>query len=633
MAEKQIISSVNPSNLQSWAGVVKEIIRNHDLGFECCIPALVKKVYPNGRIVDLEPLVKMAFKTEGGVIYKDRSVVYSIPVRRLISGGFLITLPIREGDTGWLFASDRDATLAVKYNSKINVEENPGTQPPASFTLHEFASGFFIPDNWSDISPSDGITIAKYDDSGNILNNIVVKDDSIAIFSSGEVNITGSVKVKGTLEVSDKITASAGMTSKAGITVSGDISSTGNVSASNNITSNGDITAAGTVKATTIVAENIPTTRAARAVAKRVTIKDGGIVCTDDISTANLTSTGDISADGNVTATNLVSNGNISFTGDISTSGTITAGSLASTGGITAGGDISAQGSITGNPIVISGGISLEGDISTQGTITAGKVTSGSIESTGSISAASITATGDISAANVTASNKVQGKTVTSTSSISAASITASGAISGNSISSKSSVSAASITTTGNITSSGTVRGKSVTSDSTLSANSITSKTTIKATGNVSSDADVITGSVSLRNHTHKYTDDNGSAVNIKATGTATGSTPSIISVTGGTVTATRSGYTSYTTTVSCSRSTVEPDTTVTFVSSPETVNTQHKWQYKTNIDGVVSGWIQVTYSGHSLSLNLTVPDSCKSSYRVAITPIPTDGHTYTVTW
>lgn len=204
MADESIVSPVNPANFHSWSGVIKEILRNHDVGFECCIPVAVSNVYAGNRIVDVIPLVKLAYKTENGMTYKDRATIYSIPVRRIISGGYIISVPIKAGDTGWLIACDRDSALAVKYNNAIKTEDNPGAQPPASLAIHEYASGFFLPDNWSDVGGSNALTLAKYDNTGALVNSIQVGEDNISINAKSTVNIAGDVAITGTLAVSGK---------------------------------------------------------------------------------------------------------------------------------------------------------------------------------------------------------------------------------------------------------------------------------------------------------------------------------------------------------------------------------------------------------------------------------------------
>lgn len=203
MADESIVSPVNPANFHSWSGVIKEILRNHDIGFECCIPVVVSNVYAGNRIVDVIPLVKLAYKTENGMTYKDRATIYSIPVRRIVSGGYIISMPIKTGDTGWLIACDRDSALAVKYNNAIKSEDNPGAQPPASLAIHEYANGFFLPDNWADIGGGNALTLAKYDDTGALVNSIQIDEDNISINAKSTVNITGDVTITGTLAVSE----------------------------------------------------------------------------------------------------------------------------------------------------------------------------------------------------------------------------------------------------------------------------------------------------------------------------------------------------------------------------------------------------------------------------------------------
>ena len=129
-------------------------------------------------------------------------VMRGITIRRMMAGGFLIDFPVQKGDTGWLIATDRDATLSKK--NKI-----PAT--PASPYPNQYESGFFIPDQWGD-EASNEITISGDDAQRLVIQSkdgtqrISVGTSDIKVYGTS-IELVGNTKITGTLEVTGLITA------------------------------------------------------------------------------------------------------------------------------------------------------------------------------------------------------------------------------------------------------------------------------------------------------------------------------------------------------------------------------------------------------------------------------------------
>lgn len=132
--------------------------------------------------------------------------ISQITLRRLCAGGFLIDFPINVGDTGWLIATDRDATLAKEISDSALV---------ASPFNNSYSSGLFIPDAWGSDSklgisgvPDGKLTIQTKDGS----QQIAIGSDGIEI-SATTLSITAdSTTIQGPLSVTGGITGANGIT-------------------------------------------------------------------------------------------------------------------------------------------------------------------------------------------------------------------------------------------------------------------------------------------------------------------------------------------------------------------------------------------------------------------------------------
>lgn len=167
------------------------------------LPCCIEKYDRSKHIADLRILFnwKMA---DGSVV--DGCVLYDITIRRLLAGGFLIDFPIAVGDTGWIFACDRDA-----YDSKV---ESKPRLPPTPY-CNSFASGFWIPDQWGSdtklgISGVDSNRLVIQSKDGTQKISVGTSDIHITATTlnvTGNVVINGNTQMNGTLNTSGLITA------------------------------------------------------------------------------------------------------------------------------------------------------------------------------------------------------------------------------------------------------------------------------------------------------------------------------------------------------------------------------------------------------------------------------------------
>jgi hypothetical protein len=152
--KESLLSTFNLAKIASDAGLMRTILHMHDVGKMGCVPAIVAEYDYATKIAKVLPLVKFLKSTTGGLKGFDRPF-YKVPVYSISQGGFRIDLPLFAGNTGMLFAVDREWETAKSDNSSHLVEEedpkngdknkNKGSKDPDSLALADFQFGFFLP--------------------------------------------------------------------------------------------------------------------------------------------------------------------------------------------------------------------------------------------------------------------------------------------------------------------------------------------------------------------------------------------------------------------------------------------------------------------------------------------------------
>lgn len=152
--KESLLSTFNLAKIASDAGLMRTILHMHDVGKMGCVPAIVVEYDYATKIAKVLPLVKFLKSTTDGLKGFDRPF-YKVPVYSISQGGFRIDLPLFTGNTGMLFAVDREWETAKSDNSSHLVEEedpkngdknkNKGSKDPDSLALADFQFGFFLP--------------------------------------------------------------------------------------------------------------------------------------------------------------------------------------------------------------------------------------------------------------------------------------------------------------------------------------------------------------------------------------------------------------------------------------------------------------------------------------------------------
>lgn len=142
------------SDMESEATYLKTLFDLYHKSGQFCIQGIVKEYDRETGLAKVLPLIER----------KDGVKVdpVEVPVMNFCHGGFVINLPIFEGDTGFIIAGDKNAADAMKKNSAIlkqkmtegdfggdDPDKNYGPVKANDDGFCKFGFGFFIPCNWA----------------------------------------------------------------------------------------------------------------------------------------------------------------------------------------------------------------------------------------------------------------------------------------------------------------------------------------------------------------------------------------------------------------------------------------------------------------------------------------------------
>ena len=217
------IQNFNPALCVSEEGIDRMRELNLKKEVKVCLPAIVVSFDRAKGRAEVKPAITLT-TTAGEQV--ERSAI-SVPVHYPGGGGFLLSFPLKQGDTGWLLCSDEDISFFVQ-TGKVSA--------PGVFRRHDLADSFFIPD-----SLVTGLNKPAF----------ATDDSSAAVLQSTDGNT--------------KISMAAGkiILKASAIEIQGDTSATGSITAGGDIESNGEITGtevkAGTIALTTHIHGGVTT--------------------------------------------------------------------------------------------------------------------------------------------------------------------------------------------------------------------------------------------------------------------------------------------------------------------------------------------------------------------------------------
>lgn len=173
--------TVNNDVNNDWLPGLMRVLGDHVYkNIDKSLPCQVSEISTDRTRVKVRPLIKIVDKN-GNFISRNYEI--AIPVVNFGAGGLLISFPIKEGDLGWIDASDRDISLFLQSYSESE---------PATRRKHSFNDARFIPDimrNFT-ISPEDSDALVIQNRDGTVK---IAIDDQIRITNSSvEILIDGN---------------------------------------------------------------------------------------------------------------------------------------------------------------------------------------------------------------------------------------------------------------------------------------------------------------------------------------------------------------------------------------------------------------------------------------------------------
>lgn len=167
----------NPADTDTLNGLNSMLSDKIGMGIECAIPAIVQSYDKTTNRATVKPAIT-GVASQGQKVSKPAYV--NIPVLKLSGGGAIISFPIKQGDTGWLIACDRNISIF-----KQNLTESA----PNDLRKHKFEDSFFIPDSING-QGTDDLTI----DAG---------DENLALKTSKKLTINGTSGATGSFVSQD----------------------------------------------------------------------------------------------------------------------------------------------------------------------------------------------------------------------------------------------------------------------------------------------------------------------------------------------------------------------------------------------------------------------------------------------
>lgn len=204
MANKPLIN-VNPGDSESLSAGLIALFKLNGLKTDKLVPARIVQFDRAQNQATIQPLIMWVDTNDNTTM---RPPVARVPVISLGGGGFHISFPLKEGDLGWILASDRDISLFL---------QSLQASPPNTMRQHSFSDAWFIPDVFRNYTISgedaDSMVIQSVDAS----TRIAIKQGFITITAPTGVKVvtptaefSKDVKIDGNLTVTGLTTVNGG---------------------------------------------------------------------------------------------------------------------------------------------------------------------------------------------------------------------------------------------------------------------------------------------------------------------------------------------------------------------------------------------------------------------------------------
>lgn len=228
MAGLKSLTTGKPAARKKLVSAIDAMLYRLQVDMENMLPAIVVAYDRDSNMATVRPIIMNVDVNDNRLTRYELS---KIPVLSIGGGGFHISFPIKQGDLGWIHASDRDLSL---------FKQSLQDAAPSNGILHKFGNGMFIPDVFRqytiDAEDEDAMVIQTTDSKVRIsLHNDHIKMttpvsvilDTPLTELSGDLLVGGNTVMQGQV-IMDKTLNVAEETTTAGIdfTTHGHISNT-----------------------------------------------------------------------------------------------------------------------------------------------------------------------------------------------------------------------------------------------------------------------------------------------------------------------------------------------------------------------------------------------------------------------
>lgn len=136
------IPSRNPADDGNLGAMLKATMEKYMKSVDGMLPAVVVAYNRTTNRATIAPAINMVMTNNEQLV---RAQLASIPVLAIGGGDFVLTFPLKAGDTGWIEASDRDISTWLQGGGKRRSQPN-------THRTHSFSDGRFIPDKLADFT-------------------------------------------------------------------------------------------------------------------------------------------------------------------------------------------------------------------------------------------------------------------------------------------------------------------------------------------------------------------------------------------------------------------------------------------------------------------------------------------------
>lgn len=208
-----LLVNTTSNDKRRLVAAIHSMLNNFEMDSDQLLPAQVISFDRTKNLATVKPLI-MVVTVDDQHISRD-SIAY-VPVISLGGGGFHISFPLKQGDLGWIIASDRDLSL---------FQQNLSESTPNTGRIHDFADSWFIPDVFRKYTINGADSAAMVIQSTDGTTRVSISEGVINITAPTSVTVTTpqatfsqNVEIKGNLTVDQNATVTQQMTANGGFT-------------------------------------------------------------------------------------------------------------------------------------------------------------------------------------------------------------------------------------------------------------------------------------------------------------------------------------------------------------------------------------------------------------------------------